>query len=399
MTNGDMRLSWGWLVLVLVPFVVWSKDVAVAVLVLATAAALVGLGADRGALWRDALSIPGSLVAGLLAWTGITHLWTPDPSLANWLKPMTAITLAAVCVSAIAKQQTRTLQQWETPVLLAGGALCGLLLVERLTGAGLIGLVRHNETLPQRLNVMNGGLVLVACAAFPVLILLNRRTSSWLWPGIAFALVVVLATLFRMDAVPLALLAGGIAFVVTHTLGPRAVALIGSGLAAIALAWAPLAAWAFASGLHDWIAETVHPNWGYRITIWAKVADMLTANPLLGFGFDASPIVGATADLPAAAEGRTSFHHPHNGMLQVWLEMGVIGPGIVLVAGSLLMRRAVDHAPDRLSLAAAAATLTAASTIWLLSFGIWQSWWIATLGLSMGLMVLVYRTGAAVGPS
>ena len=79
--------------------------------------------------------------------------------------------------------------------------------------------------------------------------------------------------------------------------------------------------------------------------------------------------------------------HPHNGYLQIWLEIGAVG---VLIAGAMLlaMLRAIGGWPTksaRFALAGYAAALVVAG----LAFGIWQTWWMATLAFSVAAFRIV----------
>jgi O-antigen ligase len=73
--------------------------------------------------------------------------------------------------------------------------------------------------------------------------------------------------------------------------------------------------------------------------------------------------------------------HPHDAFLQVWLELGAVGAAIV--AGALLFAlHNVGRWPAgvvRFTLPGYAAGMVVAG----LAFGIWQSWWMATIAFSI----------------
>jgi O-antigen ligase len=67
--------------------------------------------------------------------------------------------------------------------------------------------------------------------------------------------------------------------------------------------------------------------------------------------------------------------HPHDAILQWWLELGLVGAVLGAVLATFLWRQAARSGAVPLALVAAAMPPL------LLSFGIWQSWWLATLFL------------------
>ena len=85
--------------------------------------------------------------------------------------------------------------------------------------------------------------------------------------------------------------------------------------------------------------------------------------------------------------------HPHDAALQIWLELGL--PGVLLFAALWLglLRRAASQA-DRLRRATSVAAMTAYLVISAVSFGVWQSWWLAVGALAMLGAVVVARSKA-----
>ena len=194
-----------------------------------------------------------------------------------------------------------------------------------------------------------------------------------------------------MDAVPVAVGAGLVSFILVMKWRVRPFVAIALLIGIGGVSWPTLASLATAADLHIWFAENVHPNWGYRITIWGRVSELISENFLIGYGFDSSRVVGHTAGLIPDAIGRTSFLHPHNGLMQIWLELGLIGVVLLLTTAVSVLRLTVQCSPRPLSLAVAAGTMSASATIWLLSFGVWQGWWLAVLGLTVSAVVLCFR--------
>jgi O-antigen ligase len=80
--------------------------------------------------------------------------------------------------------------------------------------------------------------------------------------------------------------------------------------------------------------------------------------------------------------------HPHNGALQVWLELGGIG---ALIAAALAWSLGGAAARSRCPPAAAGALASAAVTA-MLSFGAWQAWWIAAMLLAAAVCAGLERS-------
>jgi len=80
--------------------------------------------------------------------------------------------------------------------------------------------------------------------------------------------------------------------------------------------------------------------------------------------------------------------HPHNALLQARLELGLIGTLLLLGTLTLGLSRAI-LSPGRVRNFALLGSVAAAATIWCLSVGLWQSWWIAALGIAFALTRLV----------
>jgi len=125
-----------------------------------------------------------------------------------------------------------------------------------------------------------------------------------------------------------------------------------------------------------------------RLFIWRFATERIVERPLLGWGFDAS------RRIPGGGETFTVYRdtdeagprvlvsefnlplHPHNQVLQIWLELGLGGALLVAGFGLLILWRL-----DGVALAVAASALV----FDYLSFGAWQSWWIAAVFIAAAL--------------
>ena len=76
--------------------------------------------------------------------------------------------------------------------------------------------------------------------------------------------------------------------------------------------------------------------------------------------------------------------HPHNVAVQVWLELGALG---ALIAAASVWRafRSVAALRSPVRRAALSATLSAGFVVANLSYGAWQSWWLAAPILAIAI--------------
>jgi O-antigen ligase len=153
-----------------------------------------------------------------------------------------------------------------------------------------------------------------------------------------------------------------------------------------------------------WLPMSSH----HRMTIWGFTGRHIAEKPLWGWGMEASrAIPGADEEVQVwryDSDGqRTNVGlkepllplHPHNAVLQVWLELGV--PGAALLLAFLLVVLAAIARLPRIGRAAASGAVAGTFAIATVSFGFWQSWWQASMWLAAAFLVLaLHGVGATV---
>lgn len=129
-------------------------------------------------------------------------------------------------------------------------------------------------------------------------------------------------------------------------------------------------------------------NMSQRIDILRYSADRIHEKRFFGHGLQGSRYLsqqmaglGPNSPLPA---------HPHNGVMQIWLELGALGI-LVFLLGLGALVRGIHRDREKMSFAdiAKAATIAIALILGLLSFSAWQNWWQASLLLSAFYFALV----------
>jgi O-antigen ligase len=224
--------------------------------------------------------------------------------------------------------------------------------------------------------------VVLALVAWPVMLHFRSKRPWALYP-IGFA-VLGAAYLLGQLAPAAAFFAGGAAAGLVILLGPWGARLTGA-LLALQIFATP---WLVLAGLHSGLFERLRPflprSWEARLDIWSYAATRVLQQPELGWGLDASRRIGAPVSL-----------HTHNGALQIWLELGVVGAALFALVWTMVFEAVARTAPqDRVGAAVCAGAAGAYFTIGALSFGVWQEWWLALAALTAGVCFALLQTRA-----
>jgi O-antigen ligase len=391
MSNAGLPLA---IALFAAPFVAVLQSKAMAPLALVPMAITLALGWRAG--WRPNLPQSPVLLLGLLlmAWGAVTSLWAPEPGRGAML----ALTMAAMMLlahGAAAAAQGPRLLPWIGFGLVLGLAAA---FADWQSGNALRAAVRGLKEVPEAL--MFG---LKPAASLMALLLPIGFALPWPWFARAVLLLAGGAVLISLpgETARLATIAGlGAALfsLAAPRLGPR---LVGA-VVALAVLVMPL----LVGFIPKIPSANLPPSAVHRLVIWDFAATRIAEKPLAGWGMEASRALpggrarpdAATLDRlnitnPAQREFLALAHvevmplHPHNGALQLWLELGgigaLIGAALILLLGFAASRSAAP--------AVGAGMLASAAVTGMLSFGLWQAWWVASLLLAMVALALLPR--------
>jgi O-antigen ligase len=369
-----------------------------------TAVAAMVVGRVRGEAW---LTFPrgfAAVLAAVVVWGLVTLLWAPQPRLAAVkLGELALLLSAAVLVLGSAMNldgaQQKRIERW----LVIGFALTlALLCIELAAGFPLRRLERSDwPSLHHMMLSFDRGVTVLAILAWPAARALWRRSS--VAAIVLWLATVALVAVFPSATAKVALALGLIGFLGAR-LAPRAAAGVLTAIVVLIIVAAPFAAarippseilqqqWPF-NVEQTTAGKSAVRSGQHRLLIWQFTAERIADKPLFGWGFNASRrlpggdvvVIGGLPALPL---------HPHNAALQWWVELGAIGAAlgaaIVLLAGGALRR-----VPDPRSAAIGVALFASSATIGCMSFGVWQSWWIAALALAAAFQVTTTRGDAA----
>jgi len=124
----------------------------------------------------------------------------------------------------------------------------------------------------------------------------------------------------------------------------------------------------------------------HRLLVWEYVGKQIIKKPFLGHGAGTSRLIGQNIILhvPNSAQnikGGVPLH-PHNNYLQVWLEFGILGIIIASFIWVKILR--FGFIKRRESYVLGTGICSTIITIFVasnLSFGVFQAWWMASVGL------------------
>jgi O-antigen ligase len=345
--------------------------------------------------WPWPRGIALGCAAGLGLWGALTALWAPEPARALTdglgLAGLALLAGAAARAAAADGEAARALLGralfWG---LLAG---CAAALFDLASGHALRMGVRG---LSERPFGIEFGLKPAASffAMLLPLLALAPLPQIWRWAALAFGTAAVLV--LPGDSAKIAALIG-VALLAAGALAPR----LAARAAALGLAAALILGPALIGKVLDrrlLPADTLPLSATHRLLIWDFAEARIAERPLLGWGLEASRAIPGGRDAPTPTAltriglvdpWRRDFLagptiqslplHPHNGALQIRLELG--WPGVLLAAGllaSLGFAAASRARPEALAAALAAAFVTG-----MLSFGTWQGWWLAAQALAI----------------
>ena len=282
------------------------------------------------------LAIPAALLAALGLWGAISSQWSiiPGHSLTESLRFL-GISTCGMIVLAGARDLGDSERCLVSRALLAGVIIAvGILAIERFGGTPLMRFWHPvpSQSLSDRVLVYyryDRGVTVLVLALWPALF---SAAPRWLRLAL-LAAAVTMTSLMISDTSLLALSAGLVVFVAARFFARTVAVLMILTLAMLSIA-IPLATPSYqtVAALH---AEAPAIKWSgiHRLLIWRFASDRVAERPLLGWGMDSSrAIPGGNTDLvtllppgqyPAQAQALPL--HPHNGSLQLRLELGRAG--------------------------------------------------------------------------
>ncbi len=338
---------------------------------------------QKNTKFLETISIPTTILVGIiLALSSLSILWSayPDASLKKFIKLLFLLPPQILLISLARNIKSETLKPYINIIPIAVIATSCFLASEILTGGFIFQIIRGNDpsiaTDPDDFNIGSVILILYTFCAFGILkqsinpflacaaifipaltaIILSESQSAQL--GIALGLITLIAFPYRSK----------IAFkILKFTI---------LGLMFVTPFMAPYIYEHFATQLQD-IHILARGYVGHRLEIWDYISRYALQSPILGHGIGVTRHI-TDFDSHRIFDASSQIFHPHNFVLQIWMEFGLIG--IIAAAGFMYtvltyIEKNYTPAQKRIILPTLIATLTPAS----LAYSLWQGNWIGLM--------------------
>ncbi|AAY61419.1 O-Antigen ligase family protein [Rickettsia felis str. Pedreira] len=234
------------------------------------------------------------------------------------------------------------------------------------------------------LYMLDRGCALLSITSWVAIIILlssgKRRHALML-----YILVLYLLSISDSLASFLGFSIGGVIFILARLIKPIFFKLIAISLITGSLLFPVIAKQIEPRDLSEKYLAT-QPSAAHRLFIWHFVANKITLKPILGYGFASSKYIKVNNSEMINYNGE-KWHplplHPHNNILQITLELGIIGLILFLCLVYKYLKQ-INNIKSSNFRAASYSCFINYYIIGMISYNIWQIWWI-----SSGIWVLV----------
>ena len=345
-------------------------------------------------VWRHAPELVWGVIA-LCICSVYGVLGRADQDFINMLRHLLLIPLGLFWIGGLICQNEDALRRNATALVIMVAVMGAFYFIEILSYAFITRQLSSSDfTLEIKMfEKVAGGLPVLTCLFW----LIFARLISWS-KSIGFCsliMVTLIVSNLPMAAATLSLLTGGLIFAIAYwarrtVLFLMLVSFLGYSIMAPVLSRHVLTIENVRS-----LGLVLPAGWEHRIGIWSYVSHKIEIGHPFGMGFDMSRKIGQLNDVIVEIVDQNGAHppalplHPHNAVLQVWLELGLLGVASLILVFFGVWRRLWRMKSSRNCNAAAIATLASALVPFLVSFGVWQSWWLATIILIGGAAVIL----------
>ncbi len=376
--------------------------------------ALGGLALYAGWPWLGkALSRPRPGIIFLVAaaiplLAAASAFWSADPGYALERAAKTALVLVpgALWVLSLLHLPGRIKADMLCAALLACGVAALLFLEEMLLGYPFMQMLNgvFSNGDPFRDFDLNRNIVALCLVALPVVAFLYRDATArglsprrvWAVCMVPLALMLAILALTQSQSAQLGFLAG-FAFMAFFPVRCRLAWYGLSVVMCLGIVAAPFAAIAafdlventgLGGGEIPWwvISANVLP----RLEIWDFVSRHILDHIWIGSGIEATRLVEKFDSAERYQPGLTLLH-PHNAILQIWMEFGLLG-ALATCAGVVALLRWLARQNDVLLQRLGLGLLMALTAVGMVGYGLWQGWWLGLILFVTGLCALVAQT-------
>lgn len=337
---------------------------------------------------RLAFAWMGALCVLMVIWS----IWSidPDESMDRTIKTIPVLFGGPLLLGLCQQQQGAYFKRWFPYAVLIAGAIC---LVDLYADAPIYDFLRRGSDI-ERVNMSGLNRNVAAFFYFTLVALFILRASenkSRYALGFLITAAMIAALLATdSQSVQLAVLVAAVFYFIFPVNFKAAWVALGSALTALIFT----APWV-AQKLFHTLALTADSNsWmsqGYaasRMEIWDFVSRRALQHPWIGHGVEATDVI-KDFDTQMLYHKARHVLHPHNFMLQLWIEFGVIGP--LFAAAFLLFILYRIHKLPPVSARACLAMLFAIMSVASTGYGLWQGMWLGAYGVLFAYIVLIFN--------
>jgi len=213
------------------------------------------------------------------------------------------------------------------------------------------------------------------------------------WTAALAALVTIIVFTSQHETSKIALVVGGLSFLLALFSIHAARRTLISAVILIIVAVAPIS-YTLLEHLHLHQAPWAQPSLRERFIIWGYTAEQVAKKPIIGIGANNTEawmkqFVPRPHEVPHEPRPRTTSTHAHNIFLQTWFELGLIG-ACLLAGFAVTFLKRISHL-EPTSVPYAAATATSAICLALAAWNLWHSWMTALFGVTLCWLLLADR--------
>ncbi|MBT3766566.1 MAG: O-antigen ligase family protein [Rhodospirillaceae bacterium] len=361
---------------------------------------------------------PKQLVLFLVAsiWALTSSIWSiaPDETL-SLILPLSATFFAGLVISSVASNFSATETETFSKFLVVGFFIGIIILTIEIITPLLLTQYLHSVILGKGFdttirargfgaeNFYKNGVTIAALLFWPCLAILWNRFGRFA----ALALTLVLTFIFFISgslSAFVALVTGVVAALGFLVFKGKAI-----NIYIIAVVLATFAAPLIPQALPDTrelskIAPRFPDSVFPRIVIWKYAASIIAEDPISGKGLDTARVVSRNTKVikffGQNGGGRVTPGiplHPHNTILQIWVELGLVG-AIIFGLIMITILRQVGRLKCDVSISTSVigmffTTFFVANV----SYGIWQSWWQSAIWLNVAFIVLLAKANNSQG--
>ncbi|MDB9971880.1 O-antigen ligase family protein [Alphaproteobacteria bacterium] len=148
--------------------------------------------------------------------------------------------------------------------------------------------------------------------------------------------------------------------------------------------------------IQPWQDTSVGGSIIHRLLVWEYVGKTILNKLIIGHGIGTSRLIGQNIILNVPPKNLTIKGgiplHPHNNFLEIWLELGLLGTLIISLIWIKIIKFGITIRKNSYILGTGVCTsIITTFVISNLTFGMFQAWWMASLGLFFLLIVITSK--------